>query len=163
MNVLLIAFGKLKAPGLREAADYYQRNLGRWVSFTEIELRPVPVTDRSEAARKLVQEKEADLLFETLGKRVSPRGRYYVLDESGKALPTLRWGELVREWEDSSLPEVALCIGGSLGFSERVLKGAAGKLALGPQTLAHELARVVLSEQLYRAWSLNRGHPYHNE
>lgn len=157
MRLKLVVFGKLKNPGMRDSADYYLRLIRPWVTVEEIELKPIAVPDKSDASRRQIQQKEAELLRKRLG--ATP---FYLLDESGKARTTLEWSQLAREWE-SSTPEIALCLGSSLGFSAEVRKLAKGMISLGPQTLAHELARVVLLEQLFRAWSVVRGHPYHNE
>lgn len=159
MRVLLISFGKLKMPGLRQVADEYIKRMRPWAPIEEIELKPIPVPDKSAATRQRIQEQEAKLLLSKLGDRTP----YYLLDEGGKSLPTSGWAEHVRKWEGSATPAIAVCIGGSLGFSAELKKRAQGTLALGPQTLSHELARIVCLEQLYRAWSVVRGHPYHNE
>ena len=163
MRLRVIAFGKLKTPGLREAADYYQKLLRPWAPVEEVELKSIAVPDKSPATRRQIQEKEAEILSQRLSGAAAGRGRYYLLDETGKTMSTQGWSELVRQWENDAVPEAALCIGSSLGFSDSVRKSASGILSLGPQTLPHELARVVLLEQLYRAWSVVRGHPYHNE
>lgn len=161
MKIYLIAFGKLKTPGLKESAEYYRKLLRGWAQSEEIELKPLAVPDKSPATRAQIQDKEATLLEEKLDALLSGRGAFYLLDEGGKARTTLQWADLVREWEASGIPEIALCIGSSLGFHERLRRRARGILSLGPQTLPHELARVVLLEQVYRAWSVTRGHPYH--
>jgi len=163
MKLHLVAFGKMKAPGLREATDYYLRNLGAWATVAEHELKPVPVPDKSPATRLQIQAKEATLLREKLAHLLSPRGKFFLLDETGKALPTREWAERARAWADDGVPEVAICVGSSLGFSAETKRSAHGLLSLGPQTLSHEIARLVIAEQLYRAFSVVHGHPYHNE
>jgi 23S rRNA (pseudouridine1915-N3)-methyltransferase len=163
VRVHLLAFGKLRVPGLRESAEYYLRNLKPWCALEEIELKPVPVPDKSPATRARVQEKETELLLERVRSQISERARIYLLDELGKPLPTREWASRVREWEASGSADIVLCLGSSVGWSDTLRKKAAGTFSLGPQTLSHELARVVLLEQLYRAWSVVRGHPYHNE
>jgi 23S rRNA (pseudouridine1915-N3)-methyltransferase len=163
MKVHLLAFGKLKTPGLRESADYYLKILRPWVSVEETELKAIAVPDKGPATRKRIQSEEGEVLLDLLGSRLGERGAFFLLDEGGKALGTQAWAESVRSWESQSLTGLAFCIGSSLGFSEEIRRRARGALSLGPQTLAHELARVVLLEQLYRAWSVTRGHPYHNE
>lgn len=161
MRLHLLAFGKLKTPGLAESAEYYRKLLGGFVTYDETELKPLSVPDKSPASRQLIQDKEALLIADKLKTQLSPRGALYLLDEGGRARTTTQWAELVRDWESSSMPEVVLGIGSSLGFADSVRQRARGILSLGPQTLPHELARVVLLEQLYRAWSVTRGHPYH--
>jgi 23S rRNA (pseudouridine1915-N3)-methyltransferase len=109
------------------------------------------------ATRARIQKAEAELFLA----RVSRGARILLLDETGKAAPTLEWARRVRDWETNA-PEVVCGIGSSLGWDPE-LKKKAELIGLGAQTLSHELARVVLCEQLYRALSVVRGHPYHNE
>ncbi len=163
MRLHLVTFGKLKTPGLREATEYYAKLLSGFMPLVETELKPLSVPDKSSVTRRQIQEKESSLLLEKLDQLLSGRGVFYLLDEGGKSLSTAQWVRQVRDWERDGIPDLAFCIGSSLGFSEEVKKRARGKLALGPQTLPHELARVVLLEQLYRAWSVTRNHPYHVE
>ncbi|MCM2278776.1 MAG: 23S rRNA (pseudouridine(1915)-N(3))-methyltransferase RlmH [Oligoflexia bacterium] len=159
MRIALLAFGKLRTPGLREAADHYSKLISPWAELREVELKPLSVPDKSAATRKLIQDKEGELLLSKLGKLK----HFYLLDETGKAQPTQGWANFVRSWQSEGISEIALCVGSSLGFSPAVRKASRGSLSLGPQTLPHELARVVLLEQIYRAWSVVKGHPYHNE
>jgi 23S rRNA (pseudouridine1915-N3)-methyltransferase len=123
----------------------------------------VPVTDKSPAGRHLIQKKEAELLKGRLSKTLSPRGAYYILDEGGKILSTQMWAKQIKEWQTEGVTEIVFCVGSSMGFDESIKSGARGIFSLGAQTLSHDLARAVLLEQLYRAMSVVRGHPYHNE
>jgi 23S rRNA (pseudouridine1915-N3)-methyltransferase len=163
VKLYLVTFGKLRTPGLRECVDYYLRNLGAWVEVAEVELKSIAVPDKSPATRVLIQHKESDVFEAKVRSLLSARGKFFILDEIGKAESTQGWAERVRGWESGSIPEVAIGIGSSLGFSSELRKRAHGVFSLGPHTLSHELARAVVSEQLYRAWSVVRGHPYHNE
>jgi 23S rRNA (pseudouridine1915-N3)-methyltransferase len=163
MKIKILAFGKLKTPGLREALDYYLRNLKPWAPVEELELKPISVPDKSPTTRKQIQEKEGALLLDKLKPSLDSRGILVLLDETGKAMPTQEWARLLKTWEEEGIREISFCIGSSLGFSPEVRTRARKTVGLGPQTLPHELARVVLGEQLYRAFSVNEGHPYHNE
>ncbi|MDR3606858.1 MAG: 23S rRNA (pseudouridine(1915)-N(3))-methyltransferase RlmH [Oligoflexia bacterium] len=163
MRVLVYSFGKLKTPGLRDAADYYLKLARGWLPVEEIELKPISVPDKNPATRRQIQIREGEMLLERIGRDLSSRGVIALLDEGGKNRSTQEWAESVRRWERESVTEVAFCIGSSLGFSDAVRAKAALTLSLGGQTLPHELARVVLLEQIYRSWGVVRGHPYHNE
>mgnify|MGYP001544863074 CR=1 FL=1 len=163
MKIYLVAFGKLKAPGIREAVDYYVRNSNGFAPVEEIELKPAPVPDKSAATRALVQAKEAEILSERLSKLLSARGQFFLLDEKGKPAVTLEWSNQLRGLEENSIPEIAFCVGSSLGFGEGIKRRARGLFSFGPQTLSHEIARLVAAEQIYRALSVLRGHPYHHE
>lgn len=160
---MIVSFGKLKTAGMRDAADHYLKALGSWYEAQEVELRAVAVPDKSEATRNLVQAKEAEALFTMLSRRKTGRSALYLLDETGKAMPSAGWARLLKDNESRSVQELVFCIGSSLGFREETRTRADGLLSFGPQTLPHELARVVLLEQLFRAASINQGHPYHNE
>ncbi|MBI2712812.1 MAG: 23S rRNA (pseudouridine(1915)-N(3))-methyltransferase RlmH [Bdellovibrio sp.] len=164
MKTKFFVFGKLKTPGLRDTGDYYIKLLRSWTEVEEIELRPQTVPDKSPITRLKIQEKEGELLLEQIEKRADPR-HFYLLDEKGKPRTTYQWAEWLQDEEKKGGNGLTLsfCIGSSLGFSEPVRKKAKGLFSLGPQTLSHELARVVLLEQVYRAQSVTKGHPYHNE
>ena len=160
MNLHLISFGKLKTPGLRDTADHYLKKMGGWHRVEETELKPVPVPDKSESTRLKVQTQEARALFQVLDRQ---KGHLYLLDEKGKARTSLEWASWLQERMEEGSGTAHLCVGSGLGFARSVREKAAGLLSLGPHTLPHELARVVALEQLYRAMSINHGHPYHNE
>lgn len=163
MRVSVLAFGKLKTAGLREAANYYARLLKPWVTFQEIELKPLPVSEKSAAVRARIQGEETDFLLKRISTQCGGTSAIYLLDERGRARPTSAWAQDVRDWEATGPTELVFCIGSSLGFGDEIRARARDLLSFGPQTLSHELARVVLLEQLFRAWSVTRGHPYHNE
>jgi 23S rRNA (pseudouridine1915-N3)-methyltransferase len=157
VKIRLLAFGKLRFPGYRSAADEYLKRITPWAKIEEIELKAVPIRDQGAATAVQVRAQEASEI-----ERWAPAPALLILlDEGGKAATTEEWATRVRGWEDSSR-EVVFAIGGSLGFDPALKKRAQSVMSLGPQTLSHELARVVLLEQIYRALSVLRGHPYHN-
>ncbi|MBY0470230.1 23S rRNA (pseudouridine(1915)-N(3))-methyltransferase RlmH [bacterium] len=159
MKIQVIAFGKLKSPGLRDAAEHFKKMIQPWISFEETELKALVVPEKSPALRAKIQEKEAEILLENLG----PKAKFYILDEKGKSFSSQHWAEMLQINQDQGVGDLAFCIGSSLGFSDAIRQKAKGTLSLGPQTFSHELARVVLFEQLYRAMSILKRHPYHNE
>jgi 23S rRNA (pseudouridine1915-N3)-methyltransferase len=167
-KVTLVCFGKLKTPGLGDAVQEFEKRLTRYTDFKTIELKPLPVPEKSEALRSLIPEKEAQILsdlFQTPSFK-SSAGRLpeiWCLDETGKSMKTTEWAKSLRELSDRGSGELVIVIGGSLGLSETLLKSAQKLVSFGPQTFSHELARLVLVEQLYRALSFLTGHPYHNE
>ncbi len=162
MKLTIFAFGQLKTPGLRQAADYYQRLIRSWNPIVEIELKALSIPQKDSATRTRIQDKEGQILLHRIQTKSTLRGTFSLLDETGPHRSTLDWAQELRDWERLGTP-VSLCIGSSLGFSKEVRRQAKGTFSLGPQTLSHELARVVLYEQLYRASSVTHRHPYHNE
>ncbi len=163
MKIVVVSFGKLKTPGMADAAAYYANQLRNFSELTELELKPTPLPDKTSAAtRAQVQAADEERLQSAISKSSGPRSRMYLLDERGKGLTTAGWAELLETAESQAALPLILVVGPSLGFSDAFRKKASGLLCLGPQTFPHELARVTLLEQLFRASSLRAGHPYHN-
>lgn len=166
-SIALICFGKLKTPGLSESVAEFSKRLTRYADFKTYELKPLPVEEKSDAVRTRVTEKEADAVLALIESKkfVTEHGSklaLIALDESGKALPTTDWAKLLsREFEQGRTP--VFLIGSGLGLGDTLLNRATTRVCFGPQTLSHELARLVLVEQLYRSLSYLEGHPYHNE
>jgi 23S rRNA (pseudouridine1915-N3)-methyltransferase len=97
--------------------------------------------------------------MEKSGGRVSPF--LILLDSRGKQLSSEELAELLREHQGRGTQQLMFAVGGADGFSAEGRKAAAMQLSLGKMTLPHELARVILLEQLYRAFTILKGHPYH--
>ena len=151
MQLVVISVGKLR-PTLREAADDYLRRLGRYARVAEVEVReasrtPTVGAQRGEEAERLTQ-------------RLPPDGRLVALTREGKPWTSGELAGRVGQWGIEARP-VALVLGGSHGLSPALLGRADDRWSLGPLTLPHELARVVVLEQLYRAFTILRGEPYH--
>ena len=158
----ILAFGKLRAPGLREATDYYIRNLKPWAQLVEVELKQHELSDRKPASRQIAQQKESERLEEALAKLDRARTRVVVLDERGGQWSTEDWAKKIESWQLESISDLAFCIGGTTGFDPAwIKKNAHATVSFGKQTTSHEIARLMLSEQLYRAYSVLNGHPYH--
>jgi len=162
MKITILAFGKLKTPGLREAADYYLKLIQPWIEVRELELKPIELKDKSPENRKIVQSKESQILLKEFQKLPHPSAIIF-LDEKGKPLSTQQWKNEMENFMQSGIKTILICIGSSIGFDESLKHHVKLKISLGPQTLSHELARTVLVEQLYRTWSVMKGHPYHVE
>jgi 23S rRNA (pseudouridine1915-N3)-methyltransferase len=153
VRLTLVSVGRLKERYWREAADEYVKRLGGYAS-----LRVVEIADRDsgkDAARVLAEE-GADIL------RAIPAGSYVIaLEIAGHQLSSGQFAERLFQLALDGRSSVAFVIGGSVGLSEEVFVRADERLSLGPMTLPHNLARIVLLEQVYRAFRINRGEPYH--
>jgi 23S rRNA (pseudouridine1915-N3)-methyltransferase len=145
------AVGRLR-PSLREACEEYLARLRR---FGEVEVHQVREAPASE--RAIVQRRgEGKRLLE----RVPERAIVVALDRTGTGWTSEGLAAALCKWRESGRP-VALVIGGSTGLDEAVTVRADHRWSLGPATLPHELARVIVLEQWYRAWTILRGEPYH--
>ena len=153
MRITVIAVGRLKERHWREAAEEYLKRLRPYANVTTVEIADRDVT-RDEA--RALAEEGADLA------RAIPDGAWVVaLDIGGRQ----RSSEQVAEWLGGlaldGRSHVAFVLGGAAGLAHEVLARVDERLSLGPMTLPHQLARVVLCEQLYRAFRIQRGEPYH--
>jgi len=167
-KVTLICYGRLKSPGFEDAVGEFTKRLSRYTDFKVVELKPTKVTEKSDTLRDSIPEKEGQEILDLIAS-ASFKSQYgrtpqiWCLDETGKAMKTTEWADTLGEIADRGSGELVLVIGGSLGVGHNLLKHAHRRISFGPQTLSHELARLVLVEQLYRALSYRTGHPYHNE
>lgn len=140
--------------------------ISKWARIEELELKPLVVPDKSPATRTRIQAKETEMVQEKLQKlKTSASTSLYLLDETGKPRTTQDWAKLLESAKNNGAGsgDIIFGIASSLGWSATLKKEAKSLISFGPQTLSHELAKVVLLEQLYRAMSVIEGHPYHHE
>ena len=151
MQVSIVAVGKLRSY-YREACDDYLRRVRRHLTVEEIEVREA--SRAPDAAAQ--QEEEASRLLA----KIPAGARVVALAREGRGWSSQELARVVEQWRLEARP-VALVIGGSRGLAPRLLASAGARWSLGSLTLPHELARVVVAEQLYRAMTILRGEPYH--
>lgn len=151
MQLSLVAVGKLR-PALREVCDDYLRRLGRFVKVTEREVR--------EAGRAASEQVQRDAEGRRLLEAVAAGSLVVLLDPGGTAWSSEQLAAQLDAWRLDGRARTCI-IGGAVGVSAAVRARAATTWSLGPLTLPHELARIVVVEQLYRASTILRGEPYH--
>jgi 23S rRNA (pseudouridine1915-N3)-methyltransferase len=151
VEISIVAVGKLR-PHYRVAADDYAGRLKRYVNFREQEVR-----EASRAPNVAIQRaQEAERLSGLIAKGSTMVG----LARVGAGWTSADLARQLERWLVSARP-LSLVIGGSHGLDADLLASASARWSLGPLTLSHELARVVVLEQLYRAFTILRGEPYH--
>lgn len=153
MKLHLVWIGKTKDRHCAALVDEYLKRLTRYVTYDISELR-----DSSSGADDLrvIQLESLKLLT-----AVERDDWVILLDEGGRQLSSVELAALIQEKQQQGCKRAAFVIGGFAGVSEQVKKRAQLKLSLSRMTLTHELARVLLTEQLYRAYTLIAGVPYH--
>ena len=153
MRITIIAVGKWKAGPERELYEEYVRRLNGPVTLKEVEEhRKVPPAQ--------LMAREGELLLAALPKASS--GLFVVaLDQRGKGLSSEELANQLRQWRERGIDDLAFLIGGAEGLSTSVRQRAGFLLSFGAMTWPHLLVRTMLAEQLYRAQSIQAGHPYH--
>jgi 23S rRNA (pseudouridine1915-N3)-methyltransferase len=155
VKLLVVAVG-LRVPDWAQAAwDDYAK---RFPPELRVELKAVKTEPRGSKSLETLYAAERARIETAI-----PRGsRIVVLDERGTALTTMALADKLKAWQLES-DDVALVIGGPDGLEPAFRQAAHERIRLSDLTLPHAFARVLLIEQLYRAWSINANHPYHRE
>jgi 23S rRNA (pseudouridine1915-N3)-methyltransferase len=158
MRLLIAAVGRLKQGPERELFAHY---LGRAeAAGRKLHLAPLGIIEVAESkAAKPELRKKAEA--EALLARLPDAARLICLDPGGEPLSSEAFARLLAKLRDEGAETAAFLIGGADGLSKEVLGKAPKRLSLGPMTLPHGLARIVLAEQIYRAATILAGHPYH--
>ncbi len=155
MKLVVVAVGQRMPDWAQTACDDYAR---RFPPDLRLEVRTVKTEPRSSKTREVLQAAERERI-----QAVLPKGcRLVVLDERGTSLSTRDLAAQLQRWQQGG-DDVALVIGGPDGLEPAFRDSAHQRIRLSDLTLPHALARVLLLEQLYRAWSINTNHPYHRE
>jgi 23S rRNA (pseudouridine1915-N3)-methyltransferase len=155
LNIDIIAVGRLKEDFWVAACAEYRTRLGRYTTLTISEVPDRPARSDAEIAQALSAEAQG------IRQRLKPDTRTIVLDSAGTQLSSEGIATLLGEARDRGPRGLAFVIGGSRGIDAPLKRQADLLLSLGAITLPHNLARVVLLEQLYRAFRILAGEPYH--
>jgi 23S rRNA (pseudouridine1915-N3)-methyltransferase len=144
MKIVHVAVGRVKEKPLRDMIEDYYRRIRRYVSFVEVE---IPDGEDAEVEAKM-------------RKAIPPRARVVALEVEGMPMSSDGLAQWIGRCELSSTAAIAFLIGGSDGLPAAISKSADLRLSLSKMTLPHRIARLVLAEQIYRAYTILRGEPY---
>lgn len=155
MRITLIESGKTKDPFIREGVELFRKRVVHYVPF-KIETIPDLKNTRN-LTMKEVQNQEAALLL----KRIKATDHVVLLDERGQQFDSIAFAEHLNALE-GRVNHMIFVIGGPYGFSEEVYRKAHAKISLSRLTFSHQLVRLIFMEQLYRAFTILKGEPYHH-
>ena len=153
-KITFIWIGKLKKSWWQDAAGHYMKRIHPQIPYREIVLKDAPSHLDTEAKKNW----EGKKILEKIGPADFP----IALDEGGKTMTSPQLAAHLTRWTDDPATAPCFIVGGAFGLSTQVLKACRFRLSLSPMTFPHELARVVLLEQIYRAASIAKGSPYHH-
>ena len=157
MKIKVLLIGKTDDKNLQLLIDKYQKRLGHYIRF-EIEVIP-DIKNAKNLSEKEQKEKEGALLL----KKVGPSDQLWLLDEKGKEFRSLEFSKFMQTKMNAGIKQLVLVIGGPYGFSDEVYRKAMGKLSLSKMTFSHQMIRLFLVEQIYRAFTILKNEPYHHE
>ena len=158
MRFYVVCIGKLKDAFLRDGVAEFVKRMRPYGGITITELNESKIGDKpSDADRKQVVDDEGERLL-----KVVPKNAYTVLlDVYGKTMSSEDLAKAVAKLEVDGVSDMAFIIGGSFGVSEALRQSVNFKLSFSPMTFTHQMVRLLLVEQIYRASKINRNEPYH--
>lgn len=158
MKITLICVGKLKEKYLIKGVDEYTKRLGRYCNLEIIELPDEKTPDNAgEALEAIIKKKEGERILKSL-----KDGSYAIaLAIEGRMLSSEELAQRIETLGVSGTSHISFIIGGSLGLSNEVLNRANARLSFSKMTFPHQMMRMILLEQIYRAYRINNHQPYH--
>jgi len=155
MKLTILCMGKTKERFIQEGIEKYLRYLRPYTDASIKELKEEKIQDLKDAPS--IRKKEAERIFKAV-----PAGAYLVsLDERGEGFTSHEFAALLNNTLESGVREIIFIIGGAMGLDEEVVVRSHKTVALSRWTFTHEMARLVLLEQLYRAFTIIKGKTYH--
>jgi 23S rRNA (pseudouridine1915-N3)-methyltransferase len=158
MRIVVAAVGRLKPGPERDLAERYRKRAadgGRNIGLRDVEIVEIRESRAREMEKRVVEESIA------LANLIPDGAATVVLDERGETLDSLAFTGQMKRWRDAGRPVACFLIGGADGLSASLSEQADLRLAFGAATWPHQLVRIMLLEQIYRATTLLAGHPYH--
>ncbi|HXJ98715.1 MAG TPA: 23S rRNA (pseudouridine(1915)-N(3))-methyltransferase RlmH [Gelidibacter sp.] len=156
MQIKLLAIGKTDNQQLQQLIDDYQKRLGFYIKF-EFEIIP-DIKNAKNLSEKQQKQREGELILAKVG----TSDLLILLDENGKQYDSVSFSEHLQKQMNSGIKQLVFVIGGPYGFSSEVYTKANGKISLSKMTFSHQMIRLFMIEQLYRAFTILRNEPYHH-
>ena len=157
MEICLLSIGKISSSWIKQGIDLFESRIGNYIKFSSV-LIP-DIKNSKSLSKENIKEEEGKLILNTL----SPSDFVVLMDERGREYTSGEFALWMQKQMNSGRKRLIIIIGGPYGFSERVYARADAKIALSKMTYTHEIAKLILTEQLYRAMTILKGEPYHHD
>ncbi|MGB5499617.1 MAG: 23S rRNA (pseudouridine(1915)-N(3))-methyltransferase RlmH [Maribacter sp.] len=156
MTIKMIAIGKTDSVSLQDLIKVYENRLKHYIKF-ELDIIPdiKNVKNLSETQQK---EKEGELIL----KKLKATDVLILLDENGKQFGSVEFSDFLQKKMNSGIKQLVLVVGGPYGFSDAIYTKAQAKISLSKMTFSHQMVRLFILEQLYRAFTILKNEPYHH-
>ncbi len=157
MKITLLTVGKTDKEWVRQGLDIYVSRLRHYVPFSIIEIPELK--NVSALSKDQIKAKEGELIL----KNIKNTDDVVLLDERGKEYTSMELAGIIRNKMNYDGRDIIYVIGGAYGFSDAVYARANSKLSLSRMTFSHQMVRAIFAEQIYRAFTIMKGEPYHHE
>ena len=157
MRIKLLAIGKTDDKSLQILIQTYEQRLKHYVKF---ELFVIPdIKNSKNLSQGQQKEKEGELIL----KELQATDQLILMDEKGKEFRSIEFSKFLQKKMNSGIKQLVFVIGGPYGFSDRLYQKATGKVSLSKMTFSHQMIRLFVVEQIYRAFTILKNEPYHHE
>ena len=157
MKITLLTVGKTDKDWVRQGIDIYTTRMKHYFPFSIIEIPELK--NVASLSEDQIKTKEGELIL----KNIKPTEDVILLDERGREFSSMEFAKLLQDKISYIGKDLVFVIGGAYGFSEAVKQRANSKISLSKMTFSHQMVRAIFVEQLYRAFTIMKGEPYHHE
>ena len=157
MKITLLTVGKTDRDWVRQGLDIYVSRLKHYIPFSIVEIPELK--NVSSLTKEQIRAREGELILRNL----RPTDDVILLDERGKEYSSVELANILQDKINYTGKDIVYIIGGAYGFSEAVYRRADSRLSLSRMTFSHQMVRAIFAEQIYRAFTIMKGEPYHHE
>lgn len=157
MKITLLTVGKTDKDWVKQGIDIYSSRMKHYFPFSIIEIPELK--NASSLSEEQIKTKEGELIL----KNIKPSEDVILLDERGKEYASVEFAKVLQDKISYTGKDITFVIGGAYGFSEAVRQRSNSKISLSRMTFSHQMVRAIFIEQLYRAFTIMKGEPYHHE
>lgn len=157
MKITLLTTGKTDKDWVKQGMEIYVSRLKHYITFQVCEIPELK--NVSSLSHEQIKTKEGELIL----KNIKADSEVILLDEHGKEYSSVEWARVLESRISRTGKDLVFVIGGAFGFSEEVYRRSNGAISLSRMTFSHQMVRAIFVEQLYRAFTIMRGEPYHHE
>ena len=157
MKITLLTVGKTDKDWVRQGMEIYVSRLKHYIPFAVVEIPELK--NVSALTKDQIKTREGELIL----KNIKPTDDLILLDERGKEYSSVEFAKVLQDKINYEGKDIVFVIGGAYGFSEDVYRRANSRMSLSRMTFSHQMVRAIFAEQLYRAFTIIKGEPYHHE
>ncbi|MBR2064069.1 MAG: 23S rRNA (pseudouridine(1915)-N(3))-methyltransferase RlmH [Bacteroidales bacterium] len=157
MKITLLTVGKTDKDWVKQGMDIYVSRLKHYIPFSVVEIPELK--NVSSLTKEQIKVREGELIL----KNIRPADDMILLDERGKEFSSVEFAKVIQDKITYAGKDIVYVIGGAYGFSDAVYQRANSRISLSRMTFSHQMVRAIFIEQVYRAFTIMKGEPYHHE
>lgn len=157
MKITLLTVGKTDKDWVKQGIDIYASRMKHYFPFSIVEIPELK--NASSLSQEQIKAKEGELIL----KNIKPGDDVILLDERGREFSSMEFAKVLQDKISYTGKDIVFVIGGAYGFAEVVKQRSNSKISLSRMTFSHQMVRAIFVEQLYRAFTIMKGEPYHHE